>query len=153
MISRRHFIGAMLAAGLPLEAIAKIQSKSVSKEFLVSAAGNEKTGYQFGYVVTKTHQLEQEMSQFRGHGLSQHPLHPTQVIMYARRPGKMAIVTDVIQQKVVDRFQVAKNRFFYGHGCFSLDGKTLFTTEGNSQNRRRQNWHPRCDNVSTNRGV
>lgn len=133
MISRRHFIGALLATGLPLEAIAKMESKTVPNEFLVSAAGNEKTGYQFGYVVTKTHQLEREMSQFRGHGLSQHPLHPTQVIMYARRPGNMAIVTDVLQQKVVNRFPVAKNRFFYGHGCFSSDGKTLFTTEGNSQ--------------------
>lgn len=132
MITRRQFIGTLLTAGISLDVIAKLTAenlvKSDSKSFFISAAGNKKTGYQFSYL--KEGKLAVQESPFRGHGISQHPLQPSQVIMYARRPGKQALVTDILQQKVVKKFSVAENRFFYGHGCFSLDGKTLFTTEG-----------------------
>jgi len=109
-----------------------IDNDFVDQEFLVSAMGDKKSSFGFGFMSAEQQNLGKKLSGFRGHGVSQHPLHPSQVIMYGRRPGTMAIVTDVLQNKIVNSFKVAKNRFFYGHGCFSLDGKTLFTTEGNS---------------------
>lgn len=132
MLSRREFIGGLLATGLPIEVIARMKPFKGGREFLVSAIGNDKTGFNFGFRSQSSQTLYKQLAGFRGHGVSQHPLAPSQVIMYARRPGTMGIVTDVLEQKLVTQFKVAKNRFFYGHGCFSLDGKTLFTTEGDS---------------------
>jgi len=135
MISRRHFISSLLAIGLPIEVVAKMDLPSSDLEtndFLVSAMGNKKTGHGFGFMSVEQQTLAKQTSGFRGHGVSQHPLHPSHVIMYGRRPGNMAIVTDVLQNRMVNSFKIAKNRFFYGHGCFSADGKTLFTTEGDS---------------------
>lgn len=135
MISRRHFISSLLAIGLPIEVVAKMDLPSSdleTNEFLVSAMGNKKTGHGFGFMSVEQQTLAKQTSSFRGHGVSQHPLHPSHVIMYGRRPGNMAIVTDVLQNRMVNSFKIAKNRFFYGHGCFSADGKTLFTTEGDS---------------------
>jgi len=109
-----------------------IDNDFVDQEFLVSAMGNKKTGFGFGFMSAKQQKIAKQTSAFRGHGVSQHPLHPNHVIMYGRRPGNMAIVTDILQNRQITSFKIAKNRFFYGHGCFSNDGKTLFTTEGNS---------------------
>ncbi|HIQ41074.1 MAG TPA: DUF1513 domain-containing protein [Sulfurivirga caldicuralii] len=135
MFSRRQFIGSLLAMGMPIEVIANMalpDTRSAEREILVSAMGDKKTGYGFGFMSVAQQALAKLTTDFRGHGVSQHPLNPSQVIMYGRRPGNMAIVADVLQNKIVNRFRVAKNRFFYGHGCFSHDGKTLFTTEGDS---------------------
>ena len=135
MLSRRRFIGSLFAFGLPIEVIAKMDLPNthiVEQEFLVSAIGNKKTGYGLGFMSVEQQKLAKQTSNFRGHGVSQHPLHPSHVIMYSRRPGNKAIVTDILKNEIVNHFNIAKNRFFYGHGCFSHEGKTLFTTEGDS---------------------
>ncbi|WP_120500700.1 DUF1513 domain-containing protein [Roseovarius sp. EL26] len=64
----------------------------------------------------------------RGHAAAAHPNQPY-AVAFARRPGRFALVIDCQNGQVRARLDAPEGRHFYGHGCFSLDGKTLFTTE------------------------
>lgn len=64
----------------------------------------------------------------RSHGQALHPLGDL-LIVFARRPGDYAAVIAARTGKVIRLIAPAKGRVFQGHGCFSRDGKTLFTSE------------------------
>ncbi|MCG8488460.1 MAG: DUF1513 domain-containing protein [Chromatiales bacterium] len=49
--------------------------------------------------------------------------------MFARRPGTRAIEVDLKSGDHRQAFECKSNRHLFGHGCFSPDGKFLFTTE------------------------
>ncbi|MCI2394255.1 DUF1513 domain-containing protein [Aliiroseovarius sediminis] len=66
----------------------------------------------------------------RGHAAAVNPRAP-EAVAFARRPGRFAIIIDCAAGQEVARLQSPKGRHFYGHGAFSSDGKTLFTTENN----------------------
>jgi len=66
----------------------------------------------------------------RGHASVAHPDRP-EVVAFARRPGDFAYVLDCISGQVLATLQSPSGSHFYGHGAFSPDGKTLFTTENN----------------------
>ena len=51
--------------------------------------------------------------------------------MYARRPGSIGIEVDLKTGHIDQRFQCPPDHHLFGHGCFSADGKTLFTSEAN----------------------
>lgn len=132
-MKRRDLLKTLIALGVPISGWAGYSLFKANRddhEYLVSALGTKKQGYGFMARNQADHNFHKTLSGFRGHGLCQHPLHPEQVIMFARRPGNFGLAVDVINQQPVKKFNVAKNRFFYGHGCFSPDGKTMFTTEG-----------------------
>ena len=48
---------------------------------------------------------------------------------FARRPGRFALVLDLVQGVVVRRLESPPDRHFYGHGVFSRDGRLLYATE------------------------
>jgi len=50
-------------------------------------------------------------------------------VVFARRPGRFAVVFDHEAGTVVRRIDAAANRHFYGHGTFSADGRFLITSE------------------------
>lgn len=50
-------------------------------------------------------------------------------ITFARRPGRFALVIDLTRQTPAFAFEAAPGRHFYGHGCFSCDGRLLYATE------------------------
>ncbi|WP_319380443.1 DUF1513 domain-containing protein [Thiomicrorhabdus sp.] len=136
-MKRRDLLKTLVALGVPMSGWAGYElfnSQNIHSEHerLVSALGSKQQGYGFIAADPEQQKFAKVLSGFRGHGLSQHPLNPGQVLMFARRPGNFGIVVDVLKNEPVTRFHVAENRFFYGHGCFSPDGKTLFTTEGDS---------------------
>ena len=64
----------------------------------------------------------------RGHAAAAHPTRP-EAVAFARRPGSYAIVLDCLEGDVLTRLAAPEGRAFQGHGAFSADGATLFTTE------------------------
>ncbi len=64
----------------------------------------------------------------RGHAISFRP-GTAHCIVYARRPGRFAVVLDAGEGVALHRLDAAPGRHFYGHGAFSPDGRLLLTTE------------------------
>jgi hypothetical protein len=64
----------------------------------------------------------------RGHGMCLSPDGGTAVV-FARRPGRFAVVIDLEGREPVRRIDSEPGRHFYGHGVFSGDGGRLFATE------------------------
>jgi len=64
----------------------------------------------------------------RGHGAARHPLLPLCVV-FARRPGRFALVVDLATGAIRHRIDSVSGRHFFGHGLFSPDGRLLLATE------------------------
>lgn len=64
----------------------------------------------------------------RGHAAAAHPTRP-EAVAFARRPGRFALILDCVTGREVARLLPPQDRHFYGHGTFSSDGRTLYTTE------------------------
>ncbi|MBL1434881.1 MAG: DUF1513 domain-containing protein [Rhodobacteraceae bacterium] len=64
----------------------------------------------------------------RGHAAAAHPTRPV-AVAFARRPGTYAIALDCVTGAEIAKMQAPEGHHFYGHGVFSADGNTLFTTE------------------------
>ncbi|MFA3916179.1 DUF1513 domain-containing protein [Ruegeria hyattellae] len=64
----------------------------------------------------------------RGHAAAAHPVRP-EAVAFARRPGRFALVIDCRTGQRIATLEALEGRHFYGHGTFSRDGRTLFTTE------------------------
>lgn len=106
--------------------------KSANKnqaEVWVSAQGQEVGKFGLSWYSKLLPQGATALSGFRGHGVSRHPLRKASVIMYGRRPGTQAIEVNLLTGKVEHQFECAPGRHLFGHGCFSADGKVLFTAE------------------------
>jgi hypothetical protein len=64
----------------------------------------------------------------RGHAMAFRG-HLPEVVVFARRPGRFAVVIDHEEGVALRRIDAPAGRHFYGHGAFSPDGRTLFATE------------------------
>jgi hypothetical protein len=71
----------------------------------------------------------------RGHGATFNA-REKHAVLFARRPGTYAIVIDVSGRRVARLIKSRGDRHFYGHGCFSADGRLLFATENDFDNER-----------------
>lgn len=56
------------------------------------------------------------------------------VIVMGRRPSAQFWVLDSASGQVKRTIQANSNRHFYGHACYSLDGRLLYVTENDTQN-------------------
>ena len=65
----------------------------------------------------------------RGHGVSVHP-HLPLAVCHARRPGQFLCLFNHASGELLQVRNADAQRHYYGHGVFSHDGQTLFTTEG-----------------------
>ena len=125
-INRRQFLGFMLASGFAPNIFARPHAQH---EYWISAQGNRDDRYGLTRFDASGNRIDTTLSGFRGHGSAQHPLRPSSVIMFSRRPGTHAIDIDVTSGEVVAEFHARADRCFTGHGCFSQDGKLLYTVE------------------------
>ncbi len=50
-------------------------------------------------------------------------------VLFARRLGDFAVVFDLVARRVAGGFAPPADRKFYGHGCFSADGRLLYAAE------------------------
>ncbi|MEO1191504.1 MAG: DUF1513 domain-containing protein [Pseudomonadota bacterium] len=57
-------------------------------------------------------------------------------VVFARRPGRFAIILDLQSGTIVGSFAPPPGRHFYGHGVFSSDGRQLITTENDYEQER-----------------
>lgn len=64
----------------------------------------------------------------RGHAGAAHP-DRAEAIVFARRPGRFALVLDCARGRVLQRLAPPPGRHFNGHGTFAADGALLFTSE------------------------
>lgn len=71
----------------------------------------------------------------RGHGGAFRP-HSKECIVFARRPGQFALVVDQTTGLLVQSLIPPLGRHFYGHGCYSTDGRRLYTTENDYEGER-----------------
>ncbi len=71
----------------------------------------------------------------RGHGIALHP-DGTTLVQVARRPGRYLLVVDANSGEVLHELESAEGRHFCGHGLFSADGRTLYTTENDYEGKR-----------------
>jgi len=71
----------------------------------------------------------------RGHGGARHPA-GRHAVVFSRRPGTYAAILDLANLQVVRMIESSSDRHFYGHGCFSPDGRWLFATENDFDGER-----------------
>lgn len=71
----------------------------------------------------------------RGHGTAVRPGHDEGLVV-ARRPGTYAIAFGLDDGRARHTIDPAAGRHFYGHGVYSLDGRTLWMTENDFETGR-----------------
>ncbi len=64
----------------------------------------------------------------RGHGGAFNPVN-TDCVIFSRRPGAFAVVVHRRSGQILHSLTPPDGRHFYGHGCYSADGRILYTTE------------------------
>ena len=64
----------------------------------------------------------------RGHGIAVSPNRQT-FVTFARRPGTFALVLRPFEKSEPQLIASEVGRHFYGHGCFSADGRLLYAVE------------------------
>lgn len=126
-------IGGLLALGLMPPLFAG-NSATTKRQYWISAQGEDLNSYALAWGGDTNNSSRAVQSGFRGHGAAQHPLYPERVIMFARRPGNRGVELALESGRVTGRFECEKDRHLFGHGCFSADGKALFTSEADYKN-------------------
>jgi len=64
----------------------------------------------------------------RSHGMAFSPA-TNHLVAFARRPGTFALVIDRSGRAAPRTISAAQERHFFGHGCFSPDGRLLYASE------------------------
>lgn len=124
MATRRAFLGSLLAAS----ALPRLSwADAGSPAFLSAAQEPDGTFAVFGLTASGAQAFRVPLPA-RGHAGSVHPTAP-EVVVFARRPGTYALVINAATGTVTTQLEVAAGREFNGHGVFSRDGSTLFTSE------------------------
>ncbi len=126
IINRRQFISYLIAAGFTPQLFA---NSPQANEYFISAQGKNAANYGITRLNKTTNKPETTLSGFRGHGLAQNPARLESLLMFSRRPGKAVIEVNIITGKTTNQFTTTNNRTLMGHGCFSHNGKLLYTTE------------------------
>ena len=134
-IDRRVFLkmaGAAWAATLAPQA-----AFALSRTDAVYASGFMSPGGTYGVAVLTEEGaiIEQVPLPARAHGMTYSPA-TRRAVAFARRPGTYAMIfaPDGTAQPVV--VTAGENRHFYGHGCFSADGRLLYATENDFAGNR-----------------
>jgi len=134
--SRRQFlqVTGTLAAGMGLSACGINSEPSVERGLILSADDDaDGKHYLTGFHLQQGKQFSVEVP-FRGHGLCVNPAQAREVILFGRRPAMQCAAINTDTQHIAHTFNATSGRHFYGHGCFSADGRYLFTTENDYAN-------------------
>ena len=124
MPSRRGFLGSLAAASL----ISRPSWADAGSPAYLAAARLPDGSYALCGLDNSGYETFALPLPDRGHAAAAHPSRP-EAVAFARRPGRFALVIDCISGAATARLDAPSGRHFYGHGVFSRDGETLFTTE------------------------
>ncbi len=135
VIDRRHFLagaaGLFAAWGLPWPAA---QAAGGERYFVSACAGDG--GETLARVVAEDGRVVATLPlPDRGHGAARRP-GAREVIVFARRPGRFAVVFDPLAAGPARRIDAPQGHHFYGHGVFSPDGRWLFACENDYDKAR-----------------
>jgi hypothetical protein len=124
MVSRRGFIAGALAAG----SVPTVTWAGLGDVRFLSAAQDLDGAYRLVGMTGAGAPVFSVPLPARGHAAAAHPS-AAEAVGFARRPGNFAFVVDCMSGAVLHRLEAPEGRHFYGHGAFSMDGGTLYTTE------------------------
>lgn len=124
MTTRRTFLATLLAAGA---APALSWADAGSPAFLAAARETDDSFALYGVGADGTDRFRIALPA-RAHAGAVHPQRPLAVV-FARRPGHFAIVLNCVTGATEAALTPPAGRLFQGHGTFSADGETLFTSE------------------------
>jgi hypothetical protein len=127
MIHRRGFIASLVAAG----AAPRLGWAAVGNPSFLAAARDPDGSFALYGLDTHGATTFHVPLPARGHAGAGHP-HRAEAVAFARRPGAFALVLDCAQGRVLHRLTPPEGRQFNGHGVFSADGNSLFTSEQRS---------------------
>jgi len=128
--SRRHVIAGLGATLLPVPA-----GRASEQPRFVSACRTPSGRYAAAVLSEDGTVLHTEPLDDRGHDAAMRKDPPTAVV-FARRPGKFALVIDLSRLRRVAVLAPPANRRFAGHGFFSADGRILYATENDFEGER-----------------
>jgi len=121
---RRHFLGGLIATGL----IPKPTWADAGSPAFLAAAGTAQGDFLLCGLRADLSISFKLPLPARGHAGAGHPKRP-EAVAFARRPGTFAVVINCATGQQVATLTAPEGRHFYGHGTFSADGSTLYTTE------------------------
>ncbi|HEY3488393.1 MAG TPA: DUF1513 domain-containing protein [Gammaproteobacteria bacterium] len=136
-VTRRRFFKTLGAGALVLCVPGfDWDTDAVSHDYLLSAC-DDVGGRHFitGFSTDGRARFSLEVPQ-RMHGMAFNPGAPMQAVFFARRPGTDIYGVDLKQGSLLQRLASPPGRHFCGHGCFSADGRYLFTSETDYANNR-----------------
>jgi hypothetical protein len=122
-LGRRAFLASLAATGLARAGWAAAGSPS-----FLSAAKLPAGDYAILGLTARGEEIFRVALPGRGHAGAAHPTRPL-AVAFARRPGVFARVIDCVNGTVLAELAPPTGRQFNGHGAFSMDGNTLYTSE------------------------
>lgn len=141
-LSRRGFLAALggLAAGpafaaSPLAASLTGRQADTDTPLFASAYRQENGDYGIGIVDDLGQILARISLPGRGHGIAVSP-DKRRFVAFARRPGTFAVVVRPYEAAAPLVLSADPGRHFYGHGCFSADGRLLYAVENDFEAAR-----------------
>ena len=142
VLSRRGFLAALgsLAAsagfaGTPLAESLISRDAADGVPLFASAFKLDSGDYGIGIVDDLGQVLARISLPGRGHGIAVSP-DGTRLVAFARRPGTFAVVVRPFDEAVPQVLTAEPGRHYYGHGCFSPDGRLLYAVENDFDNAR-----------------
>ncbi len=135
LFDRRHFLkasGLAFLAGLsPAGARAALQADAL----FASAYRDEEGRFGVATLTERGELVDRALLPDRAHGLAYAPA-TDHIVAFARRPGTymMAMSRKGLSEPVI--VTAAEGRHFYGHGCFSPDGRILYACENDFEGGR-----------------
>jgi hypothetical protein len=130
-IDRRELLGGAGALLLCGSANARARGTGRFAATYADASG----GHGVAILDSETSVIRSEPLPARGHDVTVRQ-GAGEAVVFARRPGRFAVVLDVAGRKPPERIDSEPGRHFFGHGAFSSDGRLLFSTENDIEGGR-----------------
>ena len=128
LVDRRAFL--RMAGAVWVAALGPRASFALSRTDAVFASGYRERDGSFGIAVLSEDGtvIDRTPLPARSHGMAFSPA-TGHLVAFARRPGTFALVIDRSGRVAPVTIAAAEDRHFFGHGCFSPDGRILYASE------------------------
>lgn len=131
-LSRRAILGGLTATSLlGMPGWGEADVSLISPTYFAAAARTASGSFAVAILDAAGQVLDQQPLPSRGHGFAW-ARRSRQLVSFTRRPGWQMLVSTLADTGKLNNsraIDAAPGRHFYGHGCFSADGRWLFTTE------------------------